>query len=436
MSSSLKSDADLKKKAEAFFALASEAVCNDVAQFSRLTRQGRFLMYKNIAFDVDASVAGALHELIAKSSKLLGPKIAHEEEISDVAWECAFQSLVGESQTSDEKEVTKRFLDELLKHTQRCFQWIAPNHVILFRERVRRLQIGPVEAIAAEELRPELNDKLSLTTIAGKEFAVIDGDADRVLQLPPVCWRVSVHAAKGHVEEEATWLINIALSLLRLSCPTSASSGFGNIEAHPVEEHNFRKHCGLKMWDDNIEIRERTRLGLYEINDATIAISNSPEFLARTQVIFDPSKNSLAERFVSGLGWLSRGRQTADRAERFLFFFTAIEALLSSEDKTSPVVQTIVRYISVILVDDVKMRSQLAKTIKTLYEARSGLVHGGKRNVSILEMNTLQHIAELLYFTVMNKTNLEIKFDQFQTSLSEASYGLVWPLSSDEAPKI
>jgi hypothetical protein len=40
-----------------------------------------------------------------------------------------------------------------------------------------------------------------------------------------------------------------------------------------------------------------------------------------------------------GLGWLSRGRQAESRTERFLFFFTALEALLSSDDKGDPVTQ-------------------------------------------------------------------------------------------------
>ena len=49
---------------------------------------------------------------------------------------------------------------------------------------------------------------------------------------------------------------------------------------------------------------------------------------------------------------MTRGRQARDRSERLLFFFTAIEALLSGDDKTAPVTQTIARRAATILVDD------------------------------------------------------------------------------------
>ena len=52
MNNKLKSDADLKQKAVAFFGFAVNAVCNDHAQFTILMNQGRFHMYNDIVFDM------------------------------------------------------------------------------------------------------------------------------------------------------------------------------------------------------------------------------------------------------------------------------------------------------------------------------------------------------------------------------------------------
>jgi hypothetical protein len=136
---------------------------------------------------------------------------------------------------------------------------------------------------------------------------------------------------------------------------------------------------------------------------------------------------SLAERLGQGLGWMTRGRQTVDRAERFLFCFTAIEALLSGDDKAAPVVQTIARHAAVILQHDPQKRAKLDSEIRSHYAARSALVHAGKRNVSQLEVNTIQNIVEALYKTVIEAIPLETPFSAFHESLSDASYGLPWP---------
>ena len=50
-------------------------------------------------------------------------------------------------------------------------------------------------------------------------------------------------------------------------------------------------------------------------------------------------------------GWMTRGRHAEDRAERFLFFYTAIETLVSTTDKSAPVIQTIARNAASIITD-------------------------------------------------------------------------------------
>ena len=81
-----------------------------------------------------------------------------------------------------------------------------------------------------------------------------------------------------------------------------------------------------------------------------------------------------------GLGGLMRGRQTVDRAERFLLLFHGYGGSLSSDDKAAPVVQTIARHAAVILQHDPRKPASCFGII--LYAARSALVHAGRRNVA------------------------------------------------------
>ena len=248
-------------------------------------------------------------------------------------------------------------------------------------------------------------------------------------------------------------MINIAISLLRLCYPNperEKSPEIGDIEEMPlIEPKKFwfddkteEKGIVLDKIDREDETTNQPSMGLslpanfsirripctYLVDEVVVALTEEKKFKDRAQVIFNPPKKSLAERFGQGLGWLSRGRQTIDRAERFLFFFTAIEALLSGY---ASVVQTISRHAATILHTDPQEREGFARQLRSLYKVRSKLVHAGKRDVSQKQTMEAQRIAEELYKAVMENYPLDSKFNKFQESLSKAtSCGSPWPGST------
>ena len=248
--------------------------------------------------------------------------------------------------------------------------------------------------------------------------------------LPRVCWLVTLTTAKGNVEEEATWQTNVALALLRLSYPEKRYDFFprpGDIEAMPFVKPLMEQQ-GVTLASDGMSAGGSSVPRAYVIDDDVVEVTESEEFRERADQIFSSKHTDrLANRFGQGLGWLTRGRQTSDQAERFLFFFTAIEALLSSDDKSAPVVQTICRHASVLLSNRPTERIRISKEMAKLYGQRSALVHAGKRNVSWTDANVVQSIAEELYTRVLNEYNLTSKLGDFQGSLSQASFGLRWP---------
>jgi Apea-like HEPN len=234
-------------------------------------------------------------------------------------------------------------------------------------------------------------------------------------------------------------MIDVATSLLRLSLYnhlTAASNGLfpevGQTEPMPSRVPESETSY-LLITAQNISTGGMWMPHMYFIDDSVISATLTDDFKRKTQMIFCPAQGSLAERFGQGLGWLSRGRQSEDRAERFLFFFTAIEALLSSDNKSAPIIQNIARSAAVILKNDVAARAKTAGEIKSLYAERSALVHAGRRSISRSSVNAAQWIAEALYTRVLECIPLTNSFASFQAGLDQATYGLRWPEPSTSA---
>lgn len=436
MGQKLNSDAELRVRAKDFFDIACSAVCDSQEKFKTLFSLGQFKLLNGIVFEFNDAVREAERILVLRCTKLLGSKRGNEKEISALAWKRVCQSVSGANPISNVDDIVKNFVDDISKHVQLDFQYVAPNHAIRFQESVRKIKIGPVEAIVTDDL---ITGQLKLlkgpnwNLEVGPKSGMSITPTGVVFQLSPVSWMVAVDSAQGHVEEEAAWLINIAISLLRLSYPEGNYSFFprlGDREAMPLVKSEVTKH-GLTITSSGMSADGSSIPYLYDIDDNVLVMTATDKFQGRAEAVFSSSKGSLAERFSQGLGWLTRGRQTEDRAERFLFFFTAIEALLSSDDKTAPVIQTIARYSAVILSDDAKKRIEIASSIKSLYSVRSALVHAGKRGVSKSEVNTAQLLAENLYTRVMKSVSLTLSLQKFQQLLSEASYGLPWSPTCD-----
>ena len=402
------------------------------------------------------------------TEQLLGVELG-EEEMEELVRDYFERSFSDTDPISDISEITERFLYDISRYEQRSYGYLAPNFVIKFSDQAQKIVIGPVEAIQTEYFLQNQTKIPKNTTIwrgkivipilseirVGSKYNWSISNGTIFIEFPQACWYIpmgSIKAARRNTEEKAIWLINIAISLLRLCYPTPEREKYpevGDIEEMPIIEpkkfwfdsRTEEKGIVLDRIDREDETTNRPSMGLtlpvnssirripctYLVDDTVVVLTEEQKFKERAHVIFNPPQKSLAERFSQGLGWLSRGRQTVDRAERFLFFFTAIEALLSSNDKSAPVVQTISRHAATILYTDPQDRKDFAGQIRLLYGVRSALVHAGKRDVSQKQTMEAQRIAEELYKAVMENYPLDSEFNKFQESLSKASYGSPWP---------
>ena len=301
-------------------------------------------------------------ELVKKCVDFLGIELGNEEEIEELAWNHVWTGFSESNPIPDVSEISKRFIDKLSKSEQRSYGYLAPNYVLEFGEQARKIVVGPVEAIQTEYFvadqqevpkdktiweRMLVGERVPTEIQAGSKFDLSISDNRILIKLPESCWYIpmgSIKAARRNAEEKAIWSINVAISLLRLNYPNPKHSKYprvGDVEEMPLtepkefwlggrmEEKGFvfgevdkpaKRPIFSVGFSASVSSSVRRVPCTYVVDDAVVAVTEEQKFKDKARVIFDPAKNSLAERFGQGLGWLSRGRQTVDRGERFLFF--------------------------------------------------------------------------------------------------------------------
>jgi hypothetical protein len=164
----------------------------------------------------------------------------------------------------------------------------------------------------------------------------------------------------------------------------------------------------------------------YGIKKEVLKYHTTIGFKERADIIFNPPAKSIAERVSQGLGWLSRGRQCFDEAERFLYISQRLRLCYLTDDKSAPVIQTIARHASTIMSEIPVERERIAAKLRRLYAVRSSLVHAGYREVSFADAAELQAIVEHIYWTVLNKSEINISSSISHESIASASYGASW----------
>jgi len=432
----IKNDTDLKKKAEAFFASAWAARCKTPDEASQAIKDAfthGFRFIEGVVFKTGSENYNHQRNLVGRCIKLLGPKIGHEKDIEDLSWKIAALMQVNEVSAT-----VQNFIESLLELTKAEHPYYVPNYAIKFTEDVREITIGPVCAQLTDVVIADLKEKEKVwqpKPVKGSGHSSFFENCEEIIKPMPICWVVTVNAARKNTEEEALWLVDTALSVLRFSYPIKHANPFfpriGDTESHPIIPQK-RDSTGFVMSDETISMDGWSAPHYYQINNAVADHLQANNLEDRGKKIFSPVSKSVGERVAQGFGWMTRGRRAHDRAERFLFFYTAIEALLASSDRTAPVIQTIARHAAVILAGNAEKRYEIAKIIRTSYETRSALIHGGRRNVSKTDADNSQLMAEILYLEILAKVDLASSSESFEAALSKASYGLRWPAENSD----
>jgi hypothetical protein len=421
-------DKELVEAATRFITAFSKAVVEQSELASISTTSGLSFGDGGIV-ELTDQVMEALDAFVLRAARLLGSAAAHENTINKTA---LAQAQVSLARKTPLVAATKALIDAVFDQGT-TYDYLAPNKLLQLHDGVEELKIGRVRAMRTADFnlqrRTEYPDS-RLQIVAGDGFSLEFSPPNTIITVHPVCWIVTVDSIFENIEEESKWLIDLAVSLLRLSHQpwNTHFPKTGYIEPHPTKGSIWHKN-GVVMQGPRALAGGSQVLPWYEIDAIVVATVSDKDFIAKADALFALAKGSLAERVGQGLG-LTRGRQAEDRAERLLFFLTAIEALLSNDDKTAPVTQTIARHGAVLLTDNNEERLKITKLFKSLYNSRSALVHAGNRSILWSSANSAQQLAESLFWTVLQRVDLKIKHATFSESLAASSYGLPWPKTS------
>jgi hypothetical protein len=103
-------------------------------------------------------------------------------------------------------------------------------------------------------------------------------------------------------------------------------------------------------------------------------------------LIAKESRTDLEQRTLAAIDWVGKAIHDEDRADRFVQFMFAIEALLLTSDKgvliTPSISYQLAENAAFILGRSAAKRREVSKEVKDLYGTRSGIVHGGAKEVS------------------------------------------------------
>lgn len=425
---------DSKEKAAiaSFFEQTEAALCTTPEQVAAavnamLSGENASRMVNQVTFNVSHALNDEAQAIIQNVCKGLGALASDETNIGNMLWKSAASRLTDRESVQD---ATRSFLLGVEASSNTVRRYIAENRLVALQG-VDRLQIGPVSVVSGNWLAKDLSEN----TLGNQWIAEVGEhglrpakDGRFTFAVSPCNWDIGIVAARANLEEEAAWLAGVAVSLLRLTAAGTIGPFVGGLGK--TEPHVFRDCSGDKtaitMDDGGITAGGWSRPAKYQISAETITRCSMPAFREIAEHVFSPPRKSVAERMRQCLGWLARGRQSEDRAERFLYFFTALESLLSSDDNSTPVTQTIARNVATILTDDPTARSRNAKLVKSLYSARSGLVHAGRRGVNRRQANTIEHIVELVCWRILDQVALSQSVREFQEALLYNSYGSAW----------
>lgn len=395
--------------------------------FEHRMKHGGFQVFQNGAIIFDDSVTIPLKKLIFQCSKFFSVNQFHEKTIQKLSIEKAIEEFFDKKGI---EKATKDLLDYIQEKMEVIYQVVLPNYIFRFGKNVDEIKIGRVTAIKAEAFYKNQNAKeenIKLYTDDKYNFIVRDNGRIEISFPTDILWIVDVIATKENTQEESLWLIDVAVSLLRLTESIEWSGIFpslGKIEALPITTPVHYYNLILLKNNKVDASGEYSVPPWYEINQAVYDVINSDNFINKASILFNPPKNTLAEKVYRGLGWMTRARRAMDKSERFLYFFTALESILTSNDKAAPVTETIARNAAVLSTNEIEERLRVSRDIKNLYKLRSQLVHGGNRDIIWGNVNYLQKITEHIFMRVVNDIELTQTYKNFCNDLKNCSYGL------------
>uniref|UniRef100_UPI0028AA96C6 hypothetical protein n=1 Tax=Rhizobium sp. TaxID=391 RepID=UPI0028AA96C6 len=215
----------------------------------------------------------ARRDFTALAAKMLKARSAHEKTIRTFCQKAGQQYVMLVATSEDAipdalEDAAKKLVDTVLAEAGREYVHIEPNFAIVHAD-ATVISLGRVRSmrteLAAENTALSKNKKIQLAV--GDYPKQVYQDDCMILSMPASVWVVDVPATKENVSEEAKWLIDVAISLMRLSSKQWKGHlpRVGELEAHPIYP-TIHAQPHVTIQDDTIFSGGGKLPGWYEVS--------------------------------------------------------------------------------------------------------------------------------------------------------------------------
>lgn len=332
----------------------------------------------------------------------------------------------------DEQDQTNGFIKELESFMTTEVIYIVPNYALILTDGITSFQIGLVKCVMTESIKSDYEKNVRNINILINENKVGHQviNSQPAFALPAQCFCINLKCSPKRANNMAQWYVDIAISLFRLyafKCKTDYGHfpRIGELDPLAFEARNGNDSA-LTIFPTEKKSSYGTYSSylVYEINQETIKQFFASNFKEVCSKIFLAKSDFVCERLQRTLGWMTKARSSHDLSMRFLFFFTALEALLTPQGTNTQITDTIARNVATIIAD-IDTRFTIYNKVKGLYDVRSRLVHSGSREVAESDCDQLQYYTELVCLEIIN-SSIDKDIKTFHTELKEAGFGRKW----------
>jgi hypothetical protein len=424
-----------------FVEKADANLCRTQEEFNEAFSRFSVRTVEGVAWQSDRELDVAVLKLAEAVTETVGSNRLGIETVRESAFK-AYANCVANDQGWDDINLSDRvaaFREELINLSLVSFDVVGPCEIFGFEGGARCLISDHVSVLPANEF---LNR--SKIQKQGKNWSLVAIDSEwpdkmsvgRRFEIGGNVWWIKSESPKDLASQNAQWMADIFVSALRLGLRPADychRPRIGKVEADPFSR--YLTHDRPIRFNEEVSYFGGGRsISQYKVDTDFEARFHSTEFQARLNLVLAPKSNSLGARLGNALGWCTRGRQAKDNSERLLYFFTAIESLLSEKSGFVPVSDSIARYISVIIAKKIEDRERTYREVKKLYGLRSELVHRGHRNAHWLNANNIQNICETTLHFVWKELDFDCRHEDFIKHLKSATHGTPWPSGSKSNP--
>lgn len=131
-----------------------------------------------------------------------------------------------------------------------------------------------------------------------------------------------------------------------------------------------------------------------------IGLPEFVEFKKRTQ----QKVTELDILILNAIKLFSKALGNHDFHERIVYIYSVLESLLLL-DENSAIIDSVAKYLPLLITSDINQRKQVASTVKGMYNVRSAMIHHGKKkDIDMKQLKFLQVITRALIISLVKLT--------------------------------